>query len=185
MGVPGLAQLWAALPAEVRGNLDKVILATTAKGQVFDRPEPCFDLSAAFYDHLRSSALKLDADSLLTIALHCHGDESVGKATLQAALLPIFVSITEVSCWSCVKGVAVWGSVWLLFLFSFAKQNENKKTQTKKAKTRKQKRNRVVLVCPCAGVLAAPSMGRGLLCTALHQAAQGQEPHRTRGAHLC
>ena len=121
MGVPGLAQLWAALPAEVRGNLDKVILATTAKGQVFDRPEPCFDLSAAFYDHLRSSALKLDADSLLTIALHCHGDESVGKATLQAALLPIFVSITEVSCWSCVKGVAVWGSGWLLFLFSFAK----------------------------------------------------------------
>ena len=166
MGVPGLAQLWAALPAEVRGNLDKVILATTAKGQVFDRPEPCFDLSAAFYDHLRSSALKLDADSLLTIALHCHGDESVGKATLQAALLPIFVSITEVSCW-----------------FSFAKtktKNENKKSQT-----RKQKRNRVVLVCPCAGVFAAPSMGGGLLCTALHQAAQGQEPHRTRGAHLC
>ena len=121
MGVPGLAQLWAALPAEVRGNLDKVILATTPKGQMFDRPEPCFDLSAAFYDHLRSSALKLDADSLLTIALHCHGDESVGKATLQAALLPIFVSITEVSCWSCVKGVAVWGSGWLLFLFSFAK----------------------------------------------------------------
>ena len=162
MGVPGLAQLWAALPAEVRGNLDKVILATTPKGQVFDRPEPCFDLSAAFYDHLRSSALKLDADSLLTIALHCHGDESVGKATLQAALLPIFVSITEVSCW-----------------FSFAKtktKNENKKSQT-----RKQKRNRFVL----AGVLAAPSMGRGLLCTALHQAAQGQEPHRTRGAHLC
>ena len=183
MGVPGLAQLWAALPAEVRGNLDKVILATTAKGQVFDRPEPCFDLSAAFYDHLRSSALKLDADSLLTIALHCHGVESVGKATLQAALLPIFVNITEVSCWACVKGVAVWGSGWLLFWFSFAKtktKNENKKSQT-----RKQKRNRVVLVCPCAGVLAAPSMGRGLLCTALHQAAQGQEPHRTRGAHLC
>ena len=179
MGVPGLAQLWAALPAEVRGNLDKVILATTAKGQVFDRPEPCFDLSAAFYDHLRSSALKLDADSLLTIALHCHGDESVGKATLQAALLPIFVNITEVSCWACVKGVAVWGSGWLLFWFSFAKtktKNENKKSQT-----RKQKRNRFVL----AGVLAAPSMGRGLLCTALHQAAQGQEPHRTRGAHLC
>ena len=179
MGVPGLAQLWAALPAEVRGNLDKVILATTAKGQVFDRPEPCFDLSAAFYDHLRSSALKLDADSLLTIALHCHGDESVGKATLQAALLPIFVNITEVSCWACVKGVAVWSSGWLLFWFSFAKtktKNENKKSQT-----RKQKRNRFVL----AGVFAAPSMGRGLLCTALHQAAQGQEPHRTRGAHLC
>jgi len=146
MGVPGLAQLWAALPAEVRGNLDKVILATTAKGQVFDRPEPCFDLSAAFYDHLRSSALKLDADSLLTIALHCHGDESVGKATLQAALLPIFVSITEVSCWSCVKGVAVWGSVWLLFLFSFAKQNENKKTKTKKSQNAKTEKKSC---CPC------------------------------------
>jgi len=76
-----------------------------------------------------------------------------------------------------VKSVAVWGSGWLLFLFSFAK------TKTKKAK--RENRKEIVLSLSAPGVLAAPSMGGGLLCTALHQAAQGQEPHRTRGAHLC